>query len=246
LLVAKKKSLFQDSTTEINQLTYIIKNDLQTLHHELEVLYDWVQTSSSTVKQSTHSARNSDAIVQNLKLQLVTTTKSFQDILHIRTNNLKEANTRRKAFEGNNNSIILRKRNNHNMFSELMEEKNDSIEVVIDSEPSQPDDQMHAMSLMEPVTTDDYLSTRAQAVESIESTIVELGDMYKRLVTIVGMQEEVTLRIDANMDNTLEHMDAGHRELLKYFDRISNNRWLILKIFAVLIVFLVFFMLFIA
>jgi syntaxin 5 len=95
-------------------------------------------------------------------------------------------------------------------------------------------------------TSDSYLQSRAQAVESIESTIHELGDMYKRLVSIVGMQEEITLRIDANMDATLINVESGHNELLKYFDRMSSNRWLIMKIFAVLIAFLVFFMVFIA
>ncbi len=96
------------------------------------------------------------------------------------------------------------------------------------------------------IKEDGYLHDRAAAVESMEKTILELGGMYKKLSTIVCMQEDVVLRIDANMDDTLEHMDKGHNELLYYLDHIGSNRTLILKVFAVLLVFLIFFMLFIA
>lgn len=53
-------------------------------------------------------------------------------------------------------------------------------------------------------------------------------------------------RIDANMDSALDNIDRGHGELLKYYDSISGSRWLILKIFAVLLAFLIFFMIFVA
>ena len=48
------------------------------------------------------------------------------------------------------------------------------------------------------------------------------------------------------MSDALEHMDKGHNELVKYYDSISGSRWLILKVFAVLLAFLIFFMIFVA
>jgi syntaxin 5 len=274
--VAKQRSLFNDPATEINELTYIIKTDLSTLHNELEVLHKWVvshrdgTSDSSSSGPSKHEARNSTAIVDNLKQQLMTTTKSFQEVLQVRTTNLKEQNQRRKQFEagaggagGSSSSsssssatgnAAVRKRGG-NPFDALMNQAASHKSAMMAGETEAttedaalPSDLMQDQSLIlaAPVQADDYLASRAQAVENIESTIVELGEMYKRLVHIVGMQEEITLRIDANMDEALENMDKGHHQLLTYYDSISGNRWLILKVFAVLLAFLVFFMIFVA
>src|SRR5206468_3515445 len=98
----------------------------------------------------------------------------------------------------------------------------------------------------DPVLQDEYLASRAAAVESIESTIVELSTMYKQLVTLVQSQEEVTVRIDTNLDLTRDNVEKGYDQLLKYFNNISSDRMLILKIFAVLLAFIVFFMIFVA
>ena len=95
-------------------------------------------------------------------------------------------------------------------------------------------------------TSDQYLASRAQATESIESTINELSSMYGRLTNLVAQQEEVVVRIGENLDETSLNVERGHQELLRYFDGISGNRMLILKVFAILILFLVFFMIFVA
>ena len=109
---------------------------------------------------------------------------------------------------------------------------------------SQQQLQLHAFD--EQATTNEYLSSRATAMESIESTIHELGSMYTRLTSLVAQQEEVIVRINSSLDDTSVNMERGHQELLKYFDGISGNRMLILKVFAILIAFLVFFMIFVA
>lgn len=303
--LAKQRSLFNDPASEINELTYVIKTDLGTLHNELEVLHNWVtanrdaanaasSSSSSHESQSLHAVRNSTAIVDNLKQQLMSTTKSFQEVLQVRTNNLKAQNVARKQFEatgsgsgagtggtggaanGSSNGSSGRdgaaaavrpgKRSSAagsgaNPFDQLMTAaaSGASAHARADHEGTSMDDADEELSFLTPGAsasqlmldapqdqTDEYLSSRAQAVEDIEGTIVQLGAMYARLVHIVGMQEEITLRIDANMDQALDHMDRGQNELVKYYDSIAGGRWLIIKIFAVLLAFLVFFMVFVA
>lgn len=80
----------------------------------------------------------------------------------------------------------------------------------------------------------------------MESTITELGSIFQQLAHLVAEQGEVALRIDENVDDTLANVDAGQAQLLKYYDTISSNRWLILKVFGVLMLFLAFFVTFIA
>ena len=79
----------------------------------------------------------------------------------------------------------------------------------------------------------------AEAIESIEKTIVELGEMYKKLIEIVHMHEDLSIRIDENLQETLKFVDKGHTELLKANDSMASNKWLIIKIFAVLIFFII-------
>lgn len=48
------------------------------------------------------------------------------------------------------------------------------------------------------------------------------------------------------MDDSLANVSAGENELLKYLSSLSNNRMLALKVSAILFVFLIFFMFFLA
>lgn len=53
-------------------------------------------------------------------------------------------------------------------------------------------------------------------------------------------------RIDANVEDTQLNVDMAHTEILKYFQSVSSNRWLMVKIFLVLIVFFIVFVVFLA
>ena len=59
-------------------------------------------------------------------------------------------------------------------------------------------------------------------------------------------QGELAIRIDENVDETLANVDSAQDQLLKYLNCISSNRWLIMKIFFVLMLFLVAFVVFVA
>ena len=61
---------------------------------------------------------------------------------------------------------------------------------------------MHICLCTQEPAGEEYLSSRAQAVESIESTIGELGTMYKKLITIVDMHNEMTIRCEGASERT--------------------------------------------
>ena len=62
----------------------------------------------------------------------------------------------------------------------------------------------------------------------------------------VQEQGELAIRIDENIDDTLANVDSAQAQLLKYLNNISSNRWLIMKVFFVLMLFLFIFIAFIA
>src|ERR1700761_9355299 len=84
---------------------------------------------------------------------------------------------------------------------------------------------------------DSYIQSRSTAIESIESTIAELGQIFSQLANMVAEQAETVQRIDVQTYDTAQNISGAQRELLKYYSSISNNRWLMLKLFGVLIIF---------
>ena len=94
--------------------------------------------------------------------------------------------------------------------------------------------------------SDNYVQQRAETMQSIESTIVELGGIFQQLAHMVKEQEEMVERIDTNVQDAELNIEAAHSEILKYFQTVSKNRWLMIKIFGVLIFFFIFFIIFMA
>jgi syntaxin 5 len=78
-------------------------------------------------------------------------------------------------------------------------------------------------------------------MQTVEQTIVELGSMFQQLATMIKEQEEQIQRIDSNIDDVDLNVNQAHSELLKYFQSVTSNRWLMIKVFMVLIAFFVVF-----
>ncbi|CBY43634.1 unnamed protein product [Oikopleura dioica] len=63
---------------------------------------------------------------------------------------------------------------------------------------------------------DQYLQDRSKAMEQVESTIVEFGDMIVQLAGMVKAQEETIMRIDSNVEESEMNIESAHTELLKF------------------------------
>ncbi|KAK3707227.1 Integral membrane protein SED5 [Vermiconidia calcicola] len=82
-----------------------------------------------------------------------------------------------------------------------------------------------------------YIHQRGEALEAIERTINELGGIFGQLASMVSEQAEQIQRIDANTDDVVDNVEGAQRELMKYWGRVQGNRWLVAKMFGVLMVF---------
>ncbi|TQD68951.1 hypothetical protein C1H46_045516 [Malus baccata] len=104
------------------------------------------------------------------------------------------------------------------------------------------------MSMLQQVVPQqqDYTQSRAVALHNVESTITELSGIFTHLATMVAHQGELAIRIDDNMEESLSNVEGAHSALLRNLTRISSNRWLMIKIFAILIFFLMVFIFFVA
>jgi len=94
------------------------------------------------------------------------------------------------------------------------------------------------------MTQDRYISSRTDAVRSIESTIADLQGIFQQLANLVAEQGEMIQRIDDNIENTSSNVSNAQRSLMQYMSNSLSNRWLIIKMFIVLIVFVILFIVF--
>jgi hypothetical protein len=56
------------------------------------------------------------------------------------------------------------------------------------------------------------------------------------LLQMVSQQGEQIQRIDANTEDVVDNVEGAQRELMKYWSRVQGNRWLVAKMFGVLMI----------
>lgn len=95
--MAKRKSLFDDRTSEIQELTYIIKGDLSSLNQQIAHLQDISKRQKHTTNGK-HLQSHSSSVVLALQSKLATMSTDFKQILEVRTENLRYQKNRLDQF----------------------------------------------------------------------------------------------------------------------------------------------------
>ncbi|KAK8604805.1 hypothetical protein V6N13_082277 [Hibiscus sabdariffa] len=182
-------------------------------------------------------------------------TKEFKEVLTMRTENLKVHENRRQLFSSTSSkdspNPFIRQRplaaKSATGASNSLPQWN-VIEFSWNKDgESQPllHQQQQQQQQMVPLQ-DSYMQSRAEALQNVESIIHELGTIFNQLATLVSQQGEIAIRIDENMDETMGNVEGAQGALLKHLNNISSNRWLMIKIFLVLMFFLMLFLFFVA
>ncbi|CAI2190651.1 19248_t:CDS:2 [Funneliformis geosporum] len=233
--LAKRKTLFDDRPVEISELTYIIKQDIAKLNKQIALLQQYVRDHKKNNKQADEHSSN---VVVMLQSKLASTSMSFKDVLEIRTQNMKASKDRKEQFMFSSNHQANIPAADSPLYNTQRRNEHNADFLALDMSSGQVQQQLQFMDQQ-----DNYIESRATAIESIESTIAELGNIFQQLATMVAEQRETVQRIDANTDDIQTHVEGAQKELLKYYASISSNRWLMIKIFAVIIFFFLVFIL---
>ncbi|GAA5856645.1 hypothetical protein JCM8547_005908 [Rhodosporidiobolus lusitaniae] len=264
--LAKRKTLFDDRPVEISELTYIIKQDIAALNQQIAQLQAFTQQASQGAGGKQVSEHNKN-VVTMLQSKLADTTIGFKDVLEIRTQNMKASRDRTEQFtySGASNprnappSDSPLYRPSSALGGSVLEQgankgkgKAKSDFLALDFE-APTDSQLGAaeggqggymqMELAQQQGDDQYLSSRSTAIETIESTVAELGQIFSQLAHMVAVQGEQVTRIDADTEDIAANVTGAQSELLKYYASVSSNRWLMMKVFGVLLIFFLLFVL---
>jgi len=99
---------------------------------------------------------------------------------------------------------------------------------------------------MQLIPDQDYLQSRADAMEQVEANIVELGAVYNRLATMVHEHKDMVQRVEDNVDEANNMVNLGMNQLVDVLHNLQTNRGLALKVFSILVVFIISFIIFAA
>lgn len=231
--LAKKKTLFDDRPVEINELTFIIKQDLSSLNEQIRGLQS---LSKRLHPKPDQEGENNKNILLLLQGKLGDVSANFKDVLEIRTKNIQASRSRTEAFVSNvgQHAHVSLQQSASPLYGTPSRGTPTPQADLISLNPM-PDQQMQMQMMEEGQNV--YIQQRGQAIEAIESTINELGSIFGQLATMVSEQSEMIERIDANTEDVVDNVEGAQKELLKYWSRVSGNRWLIAKMFGVLMIF---------
>ena len=82
---------------------------------------------------------------------------------------------------------------------------------------------------------------RVENAKMVAKQFAQVGEMTATLAEIVEQQDEWIADLETETDTASEHVERGQTELLKLWQNVSGDRGLMLKMFAVLIFFIILF-----
>jgi len=264
--LARRKTLFDDRPVEINELTFVIKQDLAGLNQQIGQLQQLQRVQGTTAAGgggkagfSKEEGEHNHNVVYSLQRSLADVSVNFKEVLEVRTKNIQASRSRQDNFVS---SVSQQSSQSHHLDpgrtdsplyqtpSRGRSPKPGNVSAnqpdVLSLEPSSgsgalyqnsPQSQQQLQLLEEGNTSNAYIQQRGEAIEAIERTINELGGIFGQLAQMVSEQAEQIQRIDANTDDVVENVEGAQRELMKYWSRVQGNRWLVAKMFGVLMVF---------
>lgn len=244
----------QDKSFQVEDLSGLIKVKLGGLKDSTTELENYQKSLSVPgylvgVPASQSSDEHRRQVVMSLNMKVANAGVQFKNLLEERTRALKLQQSRRERFSAVNTrehspnyrpadpSISKARTGIERPFS-----SGDHISIELSGTSNGPKlDQLLTTASSNDVT---YLENRNVALQGIEATISELGVVYQQLAAMISEQAETVQRIDTNIEQMSFNVERGQHELARYLRSVSSNRWLLIKIFAILIIFIVFWSIF--
>lgn len=236
--LARRKDMINDKPSEVVELTYVIKQEIFRIEKELKQLS---RSTKSGGQQEVETYNKNVVTLLNTKTKNIS--ENFKTVLEERQKSEMMRKARHEqliaSVSSENGSVpyALRNKVSDNPFMESSTptgDNDDPPELSL-GDLTLPDQTQQLLLLEE--QQNQYVQERSNAVKAIESTINEVGGLFQQLATMVQEQGEMIQRIDDNIEDVGLNISGAHTELEKYYKSVSSNRWLILQVFAIIIVF---------
>ena len=260
-LLAKRKTLFDDRPVEIAELTYVIKQDLSALNAQIGQLQQLSRNNMGMGSKGAAGQENehNKNVVVLLQGKLADVGANFKEVLEVRTKNIQASRSRTENFVSSVSahaaqptSLLDPGRTDSPLYNSAAPSRGRSPKPGVGGNPDNilsldpvssssalmrgPQSDQQILMMEEAQPNNAYIQQRGEAIEAIERTINELGGIFGQLAQMVSEQSEMIQRIDANTEDVVDNVQGAQRELLKYWSRVQGNRWLVAKMFGVLMI----------
>ncbi|CEP09872.1 hypothetical protein [Parasitella parasitica] len=214
--LTKSNDGFNDNHIKVNTLQQSLKQDITTLNKQLKILQSVKNGNRSNSKQASEHSNN---VIISLQSKLADTSLGFKDILEAEVIIQNNASAQ-------SSSPQPRRRVNAHQYQDSSSTTTTNTTLAYDDSPQSlgipmisQQQQQQQQQILE--RNDKIIESRTTAMESIESTIAELGGIFQQLATMVAEQRETIQRIDQNTDDIEMNVLGAQSELLKYYQNIN-------------------------
>lgn len=188
--LARRKTLF-DNPVEINELTFVIKQDLSALNQQIGHLQVDVKSSQQQGAQRGQESEHNKNVVLLLQGKLTDVSASFRETLELRTKTIQASRSRQENFLSSvsTNAQLPMQQSASPLYGTPKTGTPVPGGDTLSLNPVPGDQQLLMMEEAQPQNA--YIQQRGEAIEAIEKTITELGSIFGQLATMVSEQSEM-------------------------------------------------------
>lgn len=259
--LVRQQGLFDDSSDEINNLIFRVKQDLDELQSKCDSAQSFVKAGS---KDKNQSASHNGNVVCQLNADILHAQKDFKTVLDTRASKMKDAQNRKEALTGKPTNFMRQHTTNIAQSDQKPQPKfhsatngpKDGMQPMpmgaitpyngqsVPADYSDFDDQngqSNQKLLFAPLKVNQYYESRETAINEVEKTIHEFGQLFVRLTSMISEQQEMVERIDDDVEIGIANTEKGINAF-KVGPRLQSS--LYTKVGFLLAAFLMFFLLF--
>ncbi|KAL0216010.1 hypothetical protein P9112_008194 [Eukaryota sp. TZLM1-RC] len=217
--LVKSQGTIGDSslTVDVQRLSHSIRQNMSVVGEQMKQL-GTVNTSSLSQEE-----QHKKGVISQLNKQFRTTSQLYKTTLESQSQTLQRQNARRDRFQSSRSRVQLPP----TAFEEIPETQSES------RDQSQQQSQMMEQS--------NTMADRRQAVQSIETHLTELAQLFSTFNSMVAEQGDAIIHIERNVDDAFADVQGAQRHIERIWERTKNDRALLLKIFGLIMIFVVVF-----
>ena len=229
-IMSKKSSSFNDRHLKFTSASMEIKHALMDIEKEMKIIKnkDLLQPNLNNFEKK---LINNCLDILNNKISDLTS--KFQKFLQQQATTIKKVEQRKS-----NLSLSSRKSSNFNEYT-INTNNNDDEDVLLNITGQQ-----NIQTTMQ--NNSQYYQNRLNNVQSIEKTMGEISGMMNRLSQMTYEHSLMIDNISQNTDITLSNVEKGAKEVKGILENVKGNRGMLIRIFLVIIVVSVIYILFFA
>ncbi len=222
---SKKSSAFNDQHLKFANATGSIKNNLKEIENEMKIFQLKDMKNNIFNKFERVLVNNSFDVLNNKTSDL---TMKFKKFLQIQTDLIKKVEERK-------NRLSRTKKPNLNPNKSYNEFINDDEDILL-----------NMAGQIQENKKENYYQSRLNNVQMIEKAMSEISSMMNRLGQMTYSHSLMIDNIKLNTDITYDNVESGSKEIKFMVDDVKGNRAFLIKIFLIIIVVSVIYILFLA